>query len=81
MIADYKTASGNNTADLDTEVKRLLKQGFQLHGNPYAGQDSGGIVLFQAMIKTDNDIQDEQEELRVKNPETLRPRIRTSVVP
>jgi hypothetical protein len=53
-IAEYKTATGETAAALDKEVNRLLGQGFQLYGAPYALRGAGGAedsVAAQALIK------------------------------
>jgi len=34
-IQEYKTATGKSAAELDQNVKGLLKDGFEPYGNPY----------------------------------------------
>jgi hypothetical protein len=48
-IAHYETASGTDSTNLDAEVRRRLKEGWQPYGNPYRGDG----ILYQAMVLID----------------------------
>ena len=55
-VAEYKTATGDSWITLDSEVNKLLAQGYHLYGNPYvvASTIEGTIGTFmaaQAMVK------------------------------
>lgn len=46
-MIDYFIVSGDNTTALSKSVKLLLKEGWQLHGSPYAIDK----IHYQALIK------------------------------
>jgi len=50
-IIEYKTVSKPNNKDLDKKVNKLLKEGYQLYGNPYALDFDYSFEYYQAMVK------------------------------
>ena len=46
-IVEYKTAVAEDGEGLDREVNKMIAQGYQLYGSPYAS----GKVMAQAMVK------------------------------
>jgi len=46
-IIEYKTATADNWTAFDKEVNRMLGQGYQLYGSPYAVENT----IAQAMTK------------------------------
>jgi hypothetical protein len=55
-IIEYKTATADNLSAFDKEVNKLLAQGYQLYGSPYAVENKlegaiGPVMIAQAMIK------------------------------
>jgi hypothetical protein len=55
-IAEYKTAFGPLLADLDEGVNKLIKEGYQPYGSPYATRVLDSDVqdprcICQAMVK------------------------------
>ena len=60
-VIEYKTACAWNIQLMDEQVNKLLKEGFQLYGNPYLGQTGADLgpaadldpsgVDCQAMVK------------------------------
>jgi hypothetical protein len=58
--AEYKTATGETTDQLDASVNQLIKEGYQPYGVPYyaGSQDQDNPSLFcQAMVKVSELVQ------------------------
>jgi hypothetical protein len=55
-VQEYKTATGNSVLNLDKEINRLIKEGFQPLGNAYSiGSTLDGVLTCQPMVKYQKD--------------------------
>jgi hypothetical protein len=55
-IIDYKIIDGSSHTILEANVNRLIKDGYQPHGNIYASL-TGNSLFLQPMIKYDDNIE------------------------
>lgn len=61
----YSTASGKSLPDLDTMVTNLLREGYQLYGNPYAAAAREESIFCQAVTRDEGESMQEQIERAV----------------
>jgi hypothetical protein len=52
-ITEYATARATNSTELDVAVNKMIKEGFQPYGDPYAADSTKdyGFRVSQAMVK------------------------------
>jgi len=50
-VSDYQTVMGHIIEEFDGEISRWIDLGYEPYGNPYCGTEEGTVIVFQAMIR------------------------------